>query len=114
MKRDISILEEYDRRVKAIEDMPAEAEISKQDYIGQMKRVFQRMIANDPEAESKVLWDAVVNKKWPEKTAMKVFSKVAPKAAYDIRGGVPLAEEIMADIRNRSIYKTIKAQEMGR
>lgn len=75
-------LEEYERRLNAIKITPLSERVKKGDYIRGMRQSFRKNW-NEKNVNYTVLKDAVVDKKWNEKTAKNAFSVVAPEAAFD-------------------------------
>lgn len=95
--------DEHDYRAREIVNLPLNKAILKTDYANQMRRAFQEMaykgFFGNEDVNRAVLLDAIGVKKWPEKTAKNVFNQIAPDVAYDAIRKVPLADEIMADIK---------------
>lgn len=52
----------------------------------------------------------IINKKWDEKIAKRVFSNIAPDAVFDSIRKATIAEDFMRSIRLDPEYKALKGQ----
>lgn len=101
-------LEEYERRLNAIKITPLSERVKKGDYIRGMRQSFRKNW-NEKNVNYAVLKDAVVDKKWNEKTAKNAFSVVAPEAAFDKTKG-ELADQTMTAVKKSPEYKAMRKE----
>lgn len=109
MKADSMLQAEYAYRLKAILGIPWDKVPGKNDYARTMQLKLRKSFGQGGKS-SDVLRGLIINEKWDEKIAKRVFSNIAPDAAFDPIRKVPIAEDFMRGIRLDPEYKVLKGQ----